>query len=411
MKSRTRWVIVTVSLILAAVATWLYRTSGVSASVVEKELLTVQQVDFPLIVSASGVLEAARSVSIGPPRVGREHRFKLSRLVEEGKEVFEGDFLVEFDGSDIDRRLRDETANFQKVQQEYQKKRSDFDMQVRDLDYQLEQAKADYEKIKNKLEGQAELQSAMTVAEQEIRRDTAKLKAELLEKKLGLLKEQGRIDLQISLSNERAYKKRMEDLLDARDALVVTAPVSGVVIYKRGWDGEARQVGSNVFMMDTIIELPDLKTIRAKVMVDEVDINKIRAGQTAQVQVAAVKGKVFAAKIEGVAAILKQASFDRPQKIADVLLSIQDNDEADLKLLRPGMSVVCSIQVGSYDKAIVVPLSSVLERNGHSMVQVWNELNKTWAWRNVELATNDGLSAVISSGLQPNEKIRIKPKA
>jgi HlyD family secretion protein len=419
MKSSVKWAILLFSMAAALMGTWFYRSRGVSASSVEKELLAVQQVDFPLIVNATGVLEAEKSVSIGPPRIqggrgmgGGMSRFKISRMADEGKEVSEGDFLLEFDGADIDRSLRDVTASFQKEQQRYQKKRSDFDMQVRDLSYQVDQAKADAEKIANKLQSQVELESALTVEEAKIRLGVAKKKAELLEKKLNLLKESGRLDLQISLSNERAYKNLMETLLDAKDSLTITAPVSGVVIYKRGWDGEAKQVGGYANgRQDTVMELPDLSTLRAKIMVDEVDCNKIKMGQLCDIQVQAVKGRLFRGKISSISPILKLAAYDRAQKIAEVMLSLEGNPEADVKLLRPGMSTVASIQVGSFPKAVVIPLSSILERDGRSIVQVWNAEKKEFEWRDILLSTNDGLSAVIKQGLQANEKIRIKPKA
>jgi multidrug efflux pump subunit AcrA (membrane-fusion protein) len=204
----------------------------------------------------------------------------------------------------------------------------------------------------------------------------------------------------------------METLLDAKDSLTITAPVPGVVIYKRGWDGEAKQVGSYANgPQDIVIELPDLSTLRAKINVDEVDFNKIRLGQLCDIQVQAVKGRLFRGKISSISAILKLAAFDRAQKIAEVMLSLDDNPGEDVKLLRPGMSAVASIQVGSFPKAIVIPLSSILERDGRSIVQVWNAEKKEFEWRDVLLATNDGLSAVIKQGLQANDKIRIKPKA
>ena len=203
-------------------------------------------------------------------------------MVEEGKHVSEGDFLLEFDGSDLNRRLREDTANFQRVQEEYQKKRSDFDIQVRDLKLQLEQAKADLDKLENKLSRQAELESAIVIAETQIRRDMAKKKVELLAIKLDHVTESGRIDLQISRTNENHYRSRMDTLLDAIESLTVTSPVAGVVIYKRDWNNEPRQVGSYVFVLDTVLEIPDLSSMRAKVMVDEVDAGKVQVGQEAQ---------------------------------------------------------------------------------------------------------------------------------
>ncbi len=398
-------ILVSAAFLLSA-GLWLNHTAELSAAAEDKDLLTVQKVDFPILAAAPGVLEAAKSISIGPPKIRNEHRFKITRLVDEGKEVAEGDFLMEFDGSDISRRLRDETGNAQKVQEEYQKKRSDVDIQLRDLKLQLEQAKSDYEKLENKLSRQAELESALTIAETQIRRDVAREKVALLEKKVQYVTESGRLDLQISNSNQKHNKKHMDDLLDALDALTVTAPVPGVVIFKRDWNNEARQIGSNVFIMDTVIELPDLSTLRAKVMVDEIDAGKIQVGQDALVQVDAVQGKVFAGKVTYLSTILKQVAYDRPQKIAEALIDLK---ESDLKGLRPGMSTRAQIQVGRHSQVIVVPLASIQEREGRSFVQVWRPAKKDYEWREIQLLANDGLSAVVSSGLEVNEKIRVKP--
>jgi HlyD family secretion protein len=405
--SRKWLLILVIAALLLSVGFWHYRAPGVSAATEDKDLVTVQRVDFPVLASAPGVLEAAKSVSVGPPRIRNEYRFKLVRIVDEGKEVSEGDFLMEFDGSDISRRLREETGNYQRVQEEYQKKRSDFDIQLRDLKLQLDQARADYEKLENKLNAQAELESAIVIAETQIQRDTAKGKVALLEKKVQYLSESGRLDLQISNSNQRHYKKHMDDLLDAMDALNVTAPVSGVVIYKRDWNNEPRQVGSNIFVLDTVIELPDLSTLRAKVMVDEIDAGKIKVGQDAMITVDAIQGKVFNGRVVYLSTILKQASYDRPQKIAEALVEIR---ESDLKGLRPGMSTRAQVQVGRYPQVIVIPLASIQERVGRSFVQVWRADKKDYEWREIQLLTNDGISAVVSSGLEANEKIRSKPK-
>ncbi len=407
MQRNWKALVLIIVLVAGAGGVWLYRSLNVSAAAEQKELLTVQRVDFPLYVNAPGLLESARSISIGPPRIPNEHRFKLARMVDEGKQVSEGDFLLEFDSSDISRRLREETANFQRVQEEYQKKRSDFDIQVRDLKLQLEQAKTELDKLENKLSRQAELESAIVVAETQIKRDTAKKRVELLERKLNYVTESGRLDLEISHSNENHYKSRMDNLLDAMDSLTVTAPVPGVVIYRRDWNNEPRQVGSFVFILDSVLELPDLSTIRAKVMVDEVEAGKVRIGQETKVTVDAVQGRVFTGTVKSISAILKQAAFDRPQKVAETLIELQGSD---FKMVRPGMSAKAQILVGQHAGAIVIPMSGIQERNGQSLVQVWNTDKRNYEWREVELLTNDGLSAVVSSGLKTSERIRLKPK-
>jgi multidrug efflux pump subunit AcrA (membrane-fusion protein) len=155
------------------------------------------------------------------------------------------------------------------------------------------------------------------------------------------------------------------------------------------------------------MELPDLSTLRAKVMVDEVDVGKVQLGQDAQVAVDAVQGRVFKGKVAYLSAILKQAAYDRPQKIAEALVEFEPSDT---KALRPGMSTRTQIQVGRHPQAIVIPLTSILERQGRSFVQVWQPDKKSYEMREVQLLMNDELSAVVSAGLQVNEKIRSKPK-
>lgn len=404
-----RWVLLAAILLLtAAGAFWLYRSSRVAAAVSDKDMITAQRVDFPLIISATGILEATRSVAVGPPSIRRESRFKLLRMVDEGTQVSEGDFLLEFDTSDIARRLRDETANFQRVQEEAQKKRSDAEIQLKNLKLQLEQAKADLEKLEIKLGQQAELVSAIAIEETRIRRDAAKKNVESLEKKVKYVTESQQLDLQISRSNERNYRQRMDNLIDAMDSLTVRAPVSGVVIYKRNWNNEPREIGSYVSSMDTVVEIPDLSSIRAKIYVDEVDVGKVKVGQEANIVVDAVQGRAFRGKVTAIGTILKQATFDRPQKIAEAFVEFQDTD---LKQLRPGMSVKAQLQVGKYSQVVVIPLSTIQERDGRSFVQVWRPADKTWEWREIQLRTNDGLTAVVESGLEANEKIRVKPRA
>jgi HlyD family secretion protein len=396
-------------LVIAGGAYWIFHSSkDVSANVSDKDLITAQRVDFPVLVSATGVLEATRSVSVGPPKIRTERRFKLMRMVDEGMVVSEGDFLMEFDTSDIARRLRDETANFQNEQETRQKKRSDSENQLKNLKLSLEQGKRDLQKLEVKMSSQVDLVSGIEIEETRLRRDAARTNVQFLEKKVKYMTESGQLDLQISRSNEGHYRKRMDDLMDAMDSYTVRAPVNGVVIYKRDWNNEASQIGSYIFGMNTVMEIPDLASIRARVQVDEIDSGKVEVGQDANIVVDAVQGKSFAGKVVSTGTILKQATFDRPQKISDTYVELKN---ADLKQLRPGMSLKAQIQVGQYSKAVVIPLSVIQEINGRSFVQVWQSAAKSFEWREIQLKTNDGMTAVVDSGLNGNEKIRVKPKA
>jgi len=231
---------------------------------------------------------------------------------------------------------------------------------------------------------------------------------ESLEKKLQLKTESGQLDLQISRSNERYYRNRMDALQDAIDTLTVRAPVSGVVIYKRDFNGEAREIGSNIFAMDAIMEIPDLSSLRARIQIDEIDSGKIKVGNEANIAVDSVQGRSFNGVVTSIGTILKQANFERPQKSVDAYINLKD---PDTKVLRPGMSLKSNIKVGQDSQVIVLPLSSIVEKDGRSFVQVWQPKTKTFELREIQSrSNNDGLTAIVESGLNANDKIRTRPK-
>jgi HlyD family secretion protein len=408
MTSRKWIILIVVVLIIAAGTYWMLHSSSASANISDnKDVIAVQRVDFPLIVEASGTLEAVHTVDVTPPSVGRGGRFKLTRIVQEGTRVTEGDFLMEFDSSQIDERLRDEIVRFQQVQENRQKRRSDSDLQLKNQRLSLEQAKTELEKMEIKMASQVDLVSGIEIEQTRIQRDSQRRQVDFLEKKLDYQTKSSQLDLQILRSNERYYRNRIDEYLDSIDAMVVRAPVAGVVIYKRNWNNEPIEVGEEVSSNFPVIEIPDLSTIRARVQVDEIDSGRVEIGQDVTIAIDAARSRSIGGNVASIGTILKQASFDRPQKVCDVYIKIDTENTGNL---RPGMSLKATIKVGEYPDALVIPLSSIQERNGRSFVQVFNPDSKSYEWREVTLRTNDGMNAVVGSGLEGKEQIRIKPR-
>ena len=405
---KKRIVLLAAVVIIAGLGYWWYNSVNASANVSEKDLLTVQRVDFPVLVNASGALEAIQSVSVGPPRLTRRQgQFRLMRIIDEGTVVEEGDFLMEFDTSTISNSLVTQTANFQRIQEQRQQQRGNSDISLKNLMLQVEKAKSDLEKNEEQLNAQAELASGIDVEVMRIQRDTSRTNLELLEKKLEYARESDQLQLQMLRNEERVRRSQMDDLMDAMDLYTVRAPVAGVIIYKRDWNNQAKEVGSNVSPMDAVMEIPDLSTMRAKLQVDELDSGKIKLGQDVSITVDSVQGRSFAGKVTNIGTILKQASYDRPQKIMEIYVDLAN---LDVKTLRPGMSLRAQIRVGEHPQAVVIPMTSIEGRDGRSFIQVFNDQTKKADWREVRLRTNDGMTAVVESGVEAGERIRTRPQ-
>lgn len=409
MRSKKGIVLLALIIIIAAVGYRTYQSRNVSANVSEKDLLTVQRTpSFPLLVNASGSLEALQSVSITPPRMRRQQgQFKLVRLVPEGTIVEEGDFLMEFDTTSINDNLRNQSASFQKTQEQQQQRRGSSDDSLKSLRLSLEKAKSDLEKQEEQLNAQADLLSGIEVEKMRIDRNTQRYSVEMQEKKLGYQIEIDQFNALSLRNNERYARNQIDELMDAIDLYTVRAPVSGIVIYKRDWNNQAKEVGSSVSAQDVVMEIPELSTMRARIQVDEIDSGRIKLGQDVSITVDAVQGRSFAGKVNSIGTILKQASFDRPQKVMEIYVNLTD---LDVKTLRPGMSLKAQIRVGEYPNAIMIPMTSIEGRDGRSFVQVYNSQTKRIDWREVRLRTNDGQNAVVESGVDEGERIRIRPQ-
>ena len=76
---RTRGAVIALGVAVAAVgAVWLYRSTNNATPLDEQEVLTIERVDYPLLVTAAGSLDAPRSVAVGPPTIRNEYRYKLA---------------------------------------------------------------------------------------------------------------------------------------------------------------------------------------------------------------------------------------------------------------------------------------------------------------------------------------------
>lgn len=136
-----------------------------------------------------------------------------------------------------------------------------------------------------------------------------------------------------ALINEAGAKVRQAEANLSKT--VVRAPITGVVVRKRLHDGETvspeNQTG--------IVTLADVSALRVRVDVDEIDVAKLKIGQTAFVTADAFDNQKFTAKIIKIGNILGRKNFrtERPTekvdtKILEILLELDKNSKLPLGL-------------------------------------------------------------------------------
>lgn len=136
--------------------------------------------------------------------------------------------------------------------------------------------------------------------------------------------------------------------------MTVTAPIGGVVTAVNYSDGDSVQADKSIL---TII---DMSSMKIKISVDELDINKVQIGQKATIKFNAITDKSYEGAVESVA---QTGTSSNNVTSYEVIVSIKDS--TGIKL---GMNADVTIQVESKENALVIPSEALIESNGQKYV-------------------------------------------
>lgn len=173
----------------------------------------------------------------------------------------------------------------------------------------------------------------------------------------GILSTQDLENTRLEETNARAQLLKARTNLElAREKtgdVTIRAPISGTVIEKTVEQGQIiASASGNVSGGTTLVKMADLATVRARALVDEVDIGRIQPGQNATVEVEAYPGRTFRGKV---IKIEPQAVVEQNVTMFPVLVELANPE----RLLKPGMNAEVGIEVANRDGVVAVPNGAV----------------------------------------------------
>jgi HlyD family secretion protein len=333
----------------------------------------VKKGKFEITVTNSGELFAEKSIDINGPVIGqsvgqgsnlrgqqnrgsniRAIDLKIQDIVPEGTTVTEGDYIAQLDKTSYENTLKDELENLKTLQ-------TNLEIKVLDTAVVLTNLRDD---IKNQ---------SYAVEEAEIILEQSKFEppAIIRKAKINLNKEQRTLEqkkknneLRIAqtlteIKNEKILLSKgtilVNDLQVFLAKFTIIAPASGMVIYKKDWNGVKRKVGSTVNPYDRVIAiLPDLSSMISKTYVDEIEISKVKIGQKVNINVDALPEKGFTGEVISISNIGEQLS-NSDTKMFEVQIRV---DGSDLSL-RPSMTTGNKIIIETFDDVDFIPIECV----------------------------------------------------
>ncbi len=365
-------------------------------------LITAEKGMFQVEVETTGELEAKNSVKIYGPRKLREyriHQVKIDKIVEEGTEVEKGGWIATLDRSELMNKIQDSQLEVDKSMSQYTQTRLDTTLQMRqardeiiNLNYGIEE--------KQIVLDQSKFEPPATIKQNEINLDKAKRAYSQATDNYLIKQEQNKAKMQEVSANLRKEQKKLEALSSLMQEFTITAPEDGMLIYRKGWDGKPMKEGSTVSSWDPVVAtLPDLSVMISKTYINEVDVRKIKNGQTVELGLDAFPEKKLTGKVIKVANVGEQRP-NSDAKVFQVNIQINGRDA----LLRPSMTTSNKIIISSIDTALYVPLECLHSQND-SITYIFKKEGLSVVKQEVQIGDNNMNEVVIINGAKEGDRL------
>jgi len=176
-----------------------------------------------------------------------------------------------------------------------------------------------------------------------------------------LAKESTVLSYNSAKANVAQSEANLKGMQDGLSKATLRAPITGRVTSLKAEKGETAIPGMSNLPGATLMIISDMSEMQAEIKVNESEVVRTKVGQTAQVTVESLPGKVFQGSVIEVATGTEKVGTDANLYKVKVVLAGQ---RADLDNLRPGMSARAVILTHEVKGVLRVPLQAVLEREG-----------------------------------------------
>ncbi|HEV8580807.1 MAG TPA: HlyD family efflux transporter periplasmic adaptor subunit [Thermoanaerobaculia bacterium] len=327
-------------------------------------MLKVEPQDFVRRVPAQGNLLAVRATPITVP-VGVPGPFRIGWVAPDGSRVKQGDVVIRFDPSAIEKRLTDAEDELHETRLKMEKEKIEGLAEVRKLERDAAMARTELQNARQFQKKDEMIFSRHDIIESEIDQELAQVKEEHAQANRRTRERLSGTETELLQIKIRQAEAKIQQARQGLQALTVTAPHDGVLILKRDWRGETTRVGDNVWNGQPLAEIPDLSTMKAEVYVLEADAGGLKAGRPATLAVESAPGISYPARIARVDALAKPRIPGSPVQYFAVTLQL---DRTDPRSMKPGQRVQATLELEERRGALLAPRQAVFDREGRSVV-------------------------------------------
>ena len=346
----------------------------------------------------NGLVEAVQFTAIRAPQIAgaQGQQMIITTLIPKGTRVKKGDLVIEFDRQNQLRTAQDKRAEWLDFEEQIRKKRAE---------HLAQQAKDETEL---KAAENAVALSKLDVLKNEvlprIEAEKNQLTLEANQAKYAQLKETFALKRKAAEAEARILEvKRDRSALAMRQAeqnaekMAVRSPIDGLVVYRGIWRGgqigdpqEGLEVWSGLALLDVV----GASAMRVRVKVNQADVDLLRVGQQAAVQLDAYPGHQYQARLDQLAPIGVAGSFSPKVRTFTATFTIDGTDAT----LMPDLSAAVDVELDRRENVLLAPRDAIEFKDGKAFLRVKN--GSSAEPRAVTIGGMNDLQVVITGGAE-----------
>ena len=365
-----------------------------------------------------GTIETMNFASIRAPRLrgprdsGRAD-LTLAWLAEPGTVVPPGSVVAGFELRWLEDHIDDRKSEVVKAQSNYRKREADLLILKETERLGRVNAKAEYEKALLDLRS-AEVRSEI---EAEILRNVseeARATWRQLEHEGVLMESVHAADLraeELEVGKEVLHVERHE-----RDyeRLHVRTPIGGMIvresIFNKSGQFAQTKAGDQIYPGALIMRVVDVSEMVLNAVVNQVDVQAVRIGDRAVVELDAYPGEQFAGHVADMGAVATSSGggsrYSRGNKgefVKHIRVRILIDDK-DNRIL-PDLSASADVFLSGRPSGVIVPREAVRADSGGEITHVYVRDGESFLQRRVRVEDVSDIEALIATGLKPGEEV------
>src|SRR5580704_10446241 len=333
-------VFITIGVVLVAgavVAANFYFTKDKGLSVTTEVIKTR---DLEAIVSASGKIQAKRTVNVSSDTVGRV----VNLAVNEGDRVKKGQFLLQIDPKPLRSRVDNGTASLRVAETTLEQMTQSVETGQAQVELARQNLKRAQELWKQQLSTREALDKAVN--------DLKVAESTLSEREKTANAQGSRINQERANLDSAQY-----DLSKVR----IVSPIDGLVTARTIQEGEMVMIGTMNNAGTVLMTLADMSIIQAEIEVDETNVPNVQLGQKAKITIDAIPDKSFRGHVAeiGNSPIQAAAGATGTQATNFKVKVILDEPVPEV---RPGFTCTADITTAVRKDVVSVPIPAVAVR-------------------------------------------------